>query len=638
MKRPNREQALRDAETLRDGVTGPVSLEHTMEGRAFAAPLFQRLPLEVLDEVVASMGDLRRQDLASLALANSDCRQMARSWQFRNVALFVKRDLLAGVMYSEPDDGLLCKLQTEALERHLLSVGNKMRSPSLGACVQHLRIGQKHWMQKNVYYRPPFQRPNGQTNHGHLTFAQWEETRHSLAPETSSIPSSLFILGSLPHVRYFTQWGLLSDRRSGPIEMNQTALNTLAGSTVRHLRTVLVQTACAPRLAPGVQWPLETLHLQIGGLSPDRAMTMRGIALEQVESELCTNLLRPCAATLQALVLHVAGRWHLDSSTKKKRRNIAFNLEFPEVRSMKLVDKEVSLTAPAIRSLLLTSPHLSHLVLDADYGAFEQALGDTESIPSLKTVELRCARIDLPYYSKNLGRLVRKLGPQLTAFATPYHIKAEYLYPAFKFLAGSQLTKLWFSMDERTGARQMILSELANMTCLEELQINVKEWHVHSHAHHASFINILGSQLRKLRHLAFTTPPKVDIQEELSGVYGAPSLERLGWLCSGVTALTPRPSRSSIAEQRKQKTAVAVDYARAFPRLEFVHIQRISYVELIRDAGRVSMCKTQDGLDGLPMWTGDNFAREGWKPLVQHCEGTIVDMRGTHWDLIRCPE
>jgi F-box domain len=63
----------------------PLLLDRVMAGRDIASKsaLFL-LPLDILGQIVQS---LRTDDLAALALVNSDCRQLARSEQFKSVHL-----------------------------------------------------------------------------------------------------------------------------------------------------------------------------------------------------------------------------------------------------------------------------------------------------------------------------------------------------------------------------------------------------------------------------------------------------------------------------------------------------------------------------------------------------------------------
>jgi F-box domain len=115
----------------------PVSFDRSMEGRSpsTAAPLF-KLPYEILSMILQFVD---HPSLSSLALVNSDCRQMARSAQFHSVCF----------NYSPQSWQLLQLLSNESKERS--SNNGRTSSPAIGACIrritvatQPLYIGQIH--------------------------------------------------------------------------------------------------------------------------------------------------------------------------------------------------------------------------------------------------------------------------------------------------------------------------------------------------------------------------------------------------------------------------------------------------------------------------------------------------------------
>jgi hypothetical protein len=105
----------------------PLNFDRVMEGRAVAArnsPLF-KIPVEVLAIIVSNLVT-SDDDLASFALVNSDCRQLARSCQFRTVKLD----------FSPRSESVLAILQQEAVE----SRQNRGNTPSLSlsACIRRV--------------------------------------------------------------------------------------------------------------------------------------------------------------------------------------------------------------------------------------------------------------------------------------------------------------------------------------------------------------------------------------------------------------------------------------------------------------------------------------------------------------------
>lgn len=106
----------------------PLSFDRVMEGRpaSTSAPLF-RLPDEILSIIVQHMD---RESLKSLALVNSDCRQMARSVQFNNIRLD----------YSHQSWSLLFLLQNEAIERFSDAENGRTLRPAMGACIRRITV------------------------------------------------------------------------------------------------------------------------------------------------------------------------------------------------------------------------------------------------------------------------------------------------------------------------------------------------------------------------------------------------------------------------------------------------------------------------------------------------------------------
>ena len=118
----------------------PLTFDRVVEGRAVTAqdsPLF-RIPTEILT-VIASYLVTNKEDLASLALVNSDCRQLARSCQFRTVKLDA----------SPHSYSILGILQREAVKRR--QNRGYTRSLSLGACIHRVVIGNAgYWKELDV--------------------------------------------------------------------------------------------------------------------------------------------------------------------------------------------------------------------------------------------------------------------------------------------------------------------------------------------------------------------------------------------------------------------------------------------------------------------------------------------------------
>ena len=98
----------------------PLSFDRVNEGQSpsSTAPLF-KLPFEILGSILEHVPPA---SLASLALVNRDCWQLARSRQFASIQLD----------YSHSSFGLISQLSREKKQREVNA--GLTASPSLGAC------------------------------------------------------------------------------------------------------------------------------------------------------------------------------------------------------------------------------------------------------------------------------------------------------------------------------------------------------------------------------------------------------------------------------------------------------------------------------------------------------------------------
>lgn len=104
----------------------PLLFDRVSEGRKpISGTKLLEIPMEVLALVVQKIPEA---SLASLALVNSDCRQLARSRQFASLHL----------NYSDHTLAIITKLQEEATERS--HHDGLTRKPALGSCIRRLTV------------------------------------------------------------------------------------------------------------------------------------------------------------------------------------------------------------------------------------------------------------------------------------------------------------------------------------------------------------------------------------------------------------------------------------------------------------------------------------------------------------------
>ncbi|KAI1320326.1 hypothetical protein F5Y16DRAFT_84573 [Xylariaceae sp. FL0255] len=109
----------------------PLSFSRAMEGHPITSPssILFTIPSEILQSIISYVAS-DPANLASLALVNSACRQLARSHQYSAIALTLNHKTL----------GPLSVLQKEAAQLYRSSNG-MTNTPSLGACVRRLYVG-----------------------------------------------------------------------------------------------------------------------------------------------------------------------------------------------------------------------------------------------------------------------------------------------------------------------------------------------------------------------------------------------------------------------------------------------------------------------------------------------------------------
>lgn len=177
--------------------TSPLTLDRVLEGR----PITERnsrllnLPVEILSLVIKYV-DINKEGLPSLALVNSDCRQLARSCQFRNVV----------IDFGPRSSCVLGILIHEAAER-FRSENGLTRRPSLGACVRCIRTSSDHYWKEIQNIRPRASESDegddGVVGLGStLSLDQWRESVGNMTTRMACVynPSLVLVISTLPNL------------------------------------------------------------------------------------------------------------------------------------------------------------------------------------------------------------------------------------------------------------------------------------------------------------------------------------------------------------------------------------------------------------------------------------------------------
>lgn len=251
----------------------PLLFDRVSEGRKpVSGTKLLGIPLEVLALVVQKVPEA---SLASLALVNSDCRQLARSRQFASVHFD----------YSDHALEIIDKLQKEAAERS--NHDGLTEKPALGPCIRRVTVAtHPGW----VTYRH-----NAEISERFIALPKKEQS------ERLTTAYNAFFHSYLTSIQY-----LLSHRTILPhlelldwedmITLQPSFYDAIAHSTIQHLKLYRVRvdkqfTINPPQSQLSRSWPLRSPHLEI--------IPVMGKIKVDV-SRLCTNMVYVCAPSLHS--------------------------------------------------------------------------------------------------------------------------------------------------------------------------------------------------------------------------------------------------------------------------------------------------------------------------------------------------
>jgi hypothetical protein len=241
-----------------------------------------------------------------------------------------------------------------------------------------------------------------------------------------------------------------------------------------------------------------------------------------------------------------------------KEDAVSFALQFPQLRQLDLT-WESRLDQLALRSLILTSPQLSTLVVNYGHPATRELLDREGQIKPLETLVLHHSNHDIPNDSPL--DFLRK-NPQLKAFAFHGAGSSALLERTLSLLTTFQLRKLSMTWDG-VHIPDSSLNALSSVLSLEVLHLSSgfqDGWRHDWPIRHETIISHLKS-LRGLRRVAFTRD-----------VYSYP---REGQLFEYRSYLQLRENAWDL--HHRCMRAEALMYAKAFPNLEFIHVGQISF-------------------------------------------------------------
>jgi hypothetical protein len=279
----------------------------------------------------------------------------------------------------------------------------------------------------------------------------------------------------------------------GQADWSQSLLNNLTACTIRHLSLRDVRmTDVVPVIDDSVVWPLETLDISLGW---DFNFSRGSNRTSLNASNSWNTILRLCSASLKVLFLS----HHATFGVKEDA--VSFALQFPQLRQLDLT-WESRLDQLALRSLILTSPQLSTLVVNYGHPATRELLDREGQIQPLETLVLHHSNHDIPNDSPL--DFLRK-NPQLKAFAFHGAGSSALLERTLSLLTTFQLRKLSMTWDG-VHIPDSSLNALSSVLSLEVLHLSSgfqDGWRHDWPIRHETIISHLKS-LRGLRRVAFT--------------------------------------------------------------------------------------------------------------------------------------
>lgn len=558
----------------------PLAFRQVMEGRPVAAQgsrLFL-MPAEIHDDIFGYLDD-DRDDLAALALVNSDCRQIARSYQFRAVTF-------NGSL--QCDKGILALLRREAIERRQdRGDYGRTRQPSLGVCVRRVTAaegGLNKWMNAN--------RPGRQATPAE--HRRWWSRLPLVIGYLNRVyrPAVLSVVASLPHLDAART---LRSSRAGGLVLDEHLLNSLAGSTLRTLELRVTMAPRCPQVVDGVSWPLEALDLRLEWDHHEHHTPGPGRKGLDA-SAYCDSILRLCCAALERLRICLPPP--PTSPGAPPDRPAFFFLQFPRLRRLDVLDAG-NLHPLALRSLLTTSRRLEALSIDCTLWHVQRFLGANVGPDTMPALEVLITRYQAggqrqpsvpvpPHHGRRkVTRLQGGVLERLVAVASRCP-GLRRLSMTFEdaYIPGAQLEALagLGGQGEGSGGGGLQLLEELHLGAGPEGAPRAPRWLVdHGDVRRA----LSGAWARGLKKLVLTG----DAYKRGGGGGGAPRYCKHD--DGGVSA-----------EHRRLMRAEALEYARALPRLELVYIGIMSFM-VIRDEG--------DGGDGEAWVLGEED--DGFDPV-----------------------
>ena len=524
----------------------PLLFDRVSEGRKpVSRTRLLNIPMEVLALVVQKVPET---SLASLALVNSDCRQLARSRQFANLHFD----------YSDRTLAIIDKLKAEASDRS--NLGGLTGKPALGPCIRRLTVAtHPGWItyRHNVELSEDFNALPKRESSRRLTAAY-----HAIfGTYYTSIQDLLSSRTVLPHIEYF-DW---EDR----ITLQPSFFHALAQSTIQHLKICGIHVdklfrIDMPTSHPSRSWPLRSLYLDV-------LPAMSNLELDV--SCLCTSILQACAPTLQSLI------WDTRSQNPIHTDVLGPCPRFPSLRHLRLAFLKF---ADVCYLSELVHDELNSLDVDTNSSSASSEFFDRRGrIPALKIFVWKA--YNLPE-SQSLAFL--KANPQISKLSIPRPAPATLLEDrilpllAQSFANLTSLSLIWAALRIPFQAMESI----TKITTLQQMHLSAGNQFGWRH----DWLIDHGIMRRYLRHLPLLKKIAFSRDSYSNGIGATCERYYVDGLRSIEDVVNRNHTRENFEEDHRQSILrEADDYLHEMPQLEWLYFGQIPMdVEQSLERGR----------------------------------------------------
>ncbi len=563
----------------------PLSFDRANEGRPpkTTATLFQ-LPFEILGVITHH---LHPQSLASLALVNTDCRQLARSRRFATVKLD----------YSFKSFCLLRTLLEEGQQR--LDNDGLTLSPSLGACIRRVQIATD---------------PKWVTRHHNIDLATFNDLEEAVREQRLEEGYKLFFGVYLPSIQHILQSTLphveLLDWED-KIPVPRSFFQALTCSSIQHLKLFRISVdeefeIDLPERLAHCGWPLRTLDLEV--------QCDMHVKDKFSTSPLCASILRLCAPTLESLKWTGLGAIIGDKGIQSLHAEGLEPPHFSQLHDLELGG--ILVDAFTLGLLLFPEPQSRLKVLNVDTESdpvraeFFESCG---TVASLETFVWFTANIKDDHPLSFLRSNCQLLGLSLPDEQSPKMLERE-LIPLLSH-SFRNLLSLDLSWDD-VVIPESALKQIGTLESLQQLCLSAGAqfgWRHNWLISHGTMRRYLGS-LQSLEKLAFRRDsyqvqqvPVEEYYEERSPIIGADAVEEER------ASDRSREAPEDLWEQqhRQRILSQADEYARLLPKLQWLYFGQIpmGIIDSAKRQDRKAVALTQERDD---CWTLLHriFARE----------------------------